>query len=536
MTSRSRGSGWPGRLAPCVGTVLVVWSGLTPPSTAVGPVETSRAVPGGGPPVVWSGLAQRPLRMSLSPSRPRVAASGRLQFTVRAGLRGDPPIDWLVNGVPGGSASLGTISDTGLYVAPPTAATVTVKAVSRSYPRFLAAVRVVVLPPHRIGVRPGTTGFAEFFDRATGQSFTPRGSSYVRLAWQTHAYGYAEYAHSAFNIGSYDAGRAEAALARMAGHGYNAVRVFLNGCCTNSIGNPAGGLASAYVANLVDFLRRARSHGVYVMLTADWPPWLGGYADHYAGCSQFAYYNLLNLCPGGIAANVAFFRDVAQALVDQGAPLDALLAYELRSEYYYDSDQPPLSWTSGLVTTADGLTYDMGKDTSRQAMMDNGLVHFTDRVRSAILEVDPTALVAVGFFWPHGPNPSRIGDPRVIEVYPAMARSTADFVDIHAYALLGDLTASQMVENFKLAGHQEEKPVLMGEFGAFKFQYPWIADAAALLEDWQIQTCASEVKGWLLWTWDTEEPEQVPPLWSAMSGDGSINGSLAPAFRPDPCR
>jgi len=40
----------------------------------------------------------------------------------------------------------------------------------------------------------------------------------------------------------------------------------------------------------------------------------------------------------------------------------------------------------------------------------------------------------------------------------------------------------------------------------------------------------------MLWTWDTEEPEQVPPLWSAMSGDASINRALAPLFRTDPCQ
>jgi hypothetical protein len=213
-----------------------------------------------------------------------------------------------------------------------------------------------------------------------------------------------------------------------------------------------------------------------------------------------------------------------------------LLAYEIRSEYYYDSDQPPLSWTSGLVTTADGLTYNMSDPASRQQMMDNGLVYFTDHVRAAILEVDPTALVTIGFFWPQDPNPARLGDPRVIEAYPAIAGSTADFVDIHGYAIPGELTVPQLIENFKPVGHQQGKPVLMGEFGAFKFSCPTISQAAAVLQDWQVQTCAAQVKGWLLWTWDTEEPEQVPPLWAAMSGDGSINQSLAPAFRPDPCQ
>ncbi len=60
--------------------------------------------------------------------------------------------------------------------------------------------------------------------------------------------------------------------------------------------------------------------------------------------------------------------------------------------------------------------------------------------------------------------------------------------------------------------------------------------AAAALRRWQVDTRPYDIKGWLLWTWDTEEPEQVPPLRATMSGDGSVNKSLAPAFRPDPCQ
>jgi hypothetical protein len=532
MTTSRSGSRWPAGVALGSALPLLVLSCLAPPPTAA---EGVRAARGGGTLAACERMPRR-LAMRLSPAQPRVAASGHLQFAVYARPPGDPAVEWRVNGMPGGSAIVGTVSPAGLYVAPPSGGTVVVTAVSKACPWVSATARVTVLAPHRIGVRPGADGFAEFFDRSSGEAFTPRGNNYIRLGYETDPQGSTVYYHSTFDLGLYDAGRSEAALASMAGYGYDAVRVWLNGCCTSSIGNPAGGLSSAYVANLIDFLRRARSHGVYTILTTDWPPSLGGYTDRYAGCSGFASYNLVSLCAGGVAANVAFFRDVARALVDQGAPLDAILAYELRNEYYYESDQPPLSWTSGLVTTADGLTYDMGSPTSRQAMMDNGLVHFTDRVRAAILEVDPTALVTVGFFWPQDPNPSRIGDPRVIEVYPAIARSTADFVDIHGYAIPGEITVSQLMENYKLAGYQESKPVLMGEFGAFKFSYPAIADAAAVLEDWQAQTCASEVKGWLLWTWDTEEPEQVPPLWSAMSGDGTINRSLAPTLRPDPCR
>jgi hypothetical protein len=185
-----------------------------------------------------------------------------------------------------------------------------------------------------------------------------------------------------------------------------------------------------------------------------------------------------------------------------------------------------------MVTAADGQTYDMSNPTSQQQMMDNGLTYFTDQVRAAILAVDPTALVTVGFFPSHGPNSFLVGDPRVISIYPAIANSTADFVDLHPYPVVWNLSMAQEVQNFGFVGYQRQKPVLMGEYGAFTWAYPLVSDAAAGLQDWQIQSCAYNFDGWLLWTWDTNEQLGI---WNGLSQGGAINQSLAPATRPDPC-
>jgi dsDNA-specific endonuclease/ATPase MutS2 len=45
-------------------------------------------------------------------------------------------------------------------------------------------------------------------------------------------------------------------------------------------------------------------------------------------------------------------------------------------------------------------------------------------------------LVSVGFFHPQAPNPSRIGDPRVVVSAPAIWQSQLDFIDLHAENLL----------------------------------------------------------------------------------------------------
>jgi hypothetical protein len=319
----------------------------------------------------------------------------------------------------------------------------------------------------------------------------------------------------------------------MQASGYNIVTATLQGCCQNTIGDTNGGLSTAYIANVVDFLQRAKAHNIAVVFASSWLPAYGGFAEALGPCyPQFDDINLTNLSSCGIKATRMFFQDFVRALISNKAPLDAIFAYEVWDEYYYLSTAAPLNATSGMITAANGQAYDMSSPSSKQQMMDDGLVYFTDQMRDAILAVDPTALVTVSFFQPEGPNPSRLGDPRMIEVYPAIATSTADYVDLHLYPIIANLTMDQYVQNFAFIGYQQQKPILMGEYGAFTWAFPLLSDAAAGLQSWQIQSCAYNFKGWLMWTWDTDEQ---PELWNALSGGGVINQALSPASRPNPC-
>lgn len=45
--------------------------------------------------------------------------------------------------------------------------------------------------------------------------------------------------------------------------------------------------------------------------------------------------------------------------------------------------------------------------------------------------------------------------------------STVDFVDVHPYP--GYVPFDQLAQDFRLAGTDRGKPVIMGEFGAFTF-------------------------------------------------------------------
>jgi hypothetical protein len=423
--------------------------------------------------------------------------------------------------------------------------------VSQADDSVSASTTLTILARHSVAVRPTASSIAEFYEVASGNAFTPRGNDYIRLAWQQPPFqGWGqEYIHSTFNVGLYDSAHAESALTVMQANGYNIVRAFLTGCCIGSLGNPNGaGLSSAYIANVADFLSRAANHGIYVILIADeLPPAQGGYwAPPVAACPNFIdpsnptspSTNMMNLCAAGVATAGQVVHDLVQALIDQGAHLDAVFSYELRNEYYYPSNLPPLSWTTGTVATANGQVYDMSSASSRQQMMDDGLVYYTDQGGAAIKALDPTALVDVGFFWPQAPNPTRIGDPRLIEVYPAYATTTADFADLHAYPIVGELSLSQVVQNYGFTGYQQQKPVLMGEFAAQQNDYPSVSRAATVLQNWQIQSCAYFFKGWLLWTWDTESAEQSPAGqdWWALADTGEINAALAPVNRPNPCQ
>jgi len=471
--------------------------------------------------------------ITLVPQSAQVAAGGTYPFTLHLQYLNSSQIVWKVNGITGGNSAVGSISSTGVYTAPVGSYTEIKVTVTAYNPDFDISdqARVTVLAAHKIGVRQTTT-FSEFADNSTSTSFVLRGNNYIRLASLTDPNGNTSLGHSTFNVGLYNGAQAEAALAAMQASGYNAVRVFLQGCCQNTIGDPSGGLSSGYVGNVVDFLQRAQAHGVYVIITSDWLPAYGGYNHNCPQYPMFDDVNLFHLCAGTVATTVQFWHDFVSALISKGAPLQTVLAYELTNEYYYSASAAPLTWTTGTITTANGKTYDMGSATSRQAMMDDGLVFFTNQIRGAIIALDPTSLVTVGFFVPQGPNPTRVGDTRISQVYPAIANSTADFVDLHAYPLQGDLTLDQVVQNFGFVGYQQQKPVMMAEFGGFKSEYATAADAAVGLSAWQSQSCTYHFTGWLLWTWDTDEQTE---LWNANSSNGEIGLKLAPTAKVDPC-
>jgi hypothetical protein len=384
-------------------------------------------------------------------------------------------------------------------------------------------------PQHRIAVRARAVGSQELYDRMSGQAFVARGANYVRLAQQ----GGAGFYHSTFNVGEYEGARAEEALRRMRAGGSNVVRVFLSGACRGScVGDRLRGISVRYAADVADFLRLAKANGLYVIVTVDGLPTETRYETilNSEPRTLVEGANLDFLTTGGVRANASFWADFAAELIRQRAPTDVLLAYELRNEAHFDGRAKPFTLAGGLVPTPNGRTYDMSNQAEKDAMLDDGLVFWIDRVRAAIRAVDPTALVAIGFFEPQQPNASRSGDQRLIRTRAAIRGSSADVVDLHASPGI-ELTLPQYMENFGVDG-TETKPVVLGDVGAFKAAFPSLDETPYALQDWQRESCRFGLDGWLVRTWDTEEQ---PELWNALSGGGTIERALAPAERADPC-
>lgn len=382
-------------------------------------------------------------------------------------------------------------------------------------------------PEHHIGIRV-VNGIGEFYNRKTGLTFIPRGMNYVRLAPQTKADGSSTFGHALFDEGVYNSLRISGDLSKMHADGYNVVRVFLS---PDTMGTATGGFSTEYIKNIVEFLQFAKTNEMYVMFTLDWLP--GGKYGNILNadcCTTFALMNANFLPPAGLNANRVFFQDFAKTLLDMNAPTEYIYSYQLRNEMFYDSDQPPLSFTSGTVTTANGKSYDMSSDAEKLIMVEENNIFWLDSMRDAILNVDPTALVSVGFFVPQEPHPARIGDPRYVVSAPAIWQSKVDFVDLHAYPGF-ELNLKQHIENFGVNGMQE-KPIVMGEFGGEISRFTSIFSAAQAFVDWQVDSCGFGFDGWIFWTWDlTEQPD----FFNALMQEGAINGVLAPVTRPDPC-
>ncbi len=384
-------------------------------------------------------------------------------------------------------------------------------------------------PLPRIEVRDG-----RFVEHTSGKSFAPRGFNYIRLKKNWHA---------TFAPDTYEATRAEAMLADLEQRGFNVVRVFIDHSPPDGVvaGNNSEGLSPKYMANVFDFLRRARAHRIYVVPALVWlPPARPYHALASAKTAKVEDVNQLYLSRGAIEAKALYAADFVRAIRDHDPSMaSTVFAYELDNETSMNASKPPFSLESGTCVPANGKTYDLASEEALQRMADDHVVLWTDTCAAAIRAVDPAALVGVSVFTfkavgRTGPGHLRrdtTPDVRFPARPLALAKSKADYLDIHLYStdadsLAADLTSVEFDE-VRDACAEVGKPIIMGEFGAFKHDFAALSDAARAMASRLEWTREAGFDGFLYWTYDTDEQTR---LWNALSGEGLIMKALTEAL------
>lgn len=363
--------------------------------------------------------------------------------------------------------------------------------------------------PHQIGIRANNKGDSEFFNREIGDIYIPRGYNYTHVMPLTEPCLVTDFTyHSTFNEGVYDSAEAEMMMSALQEAQYNVVRIFLNPECMTDLDR---NFRPAYIANLADFLRLAQAHNQFVILTLDMIP-STLYGEPIQKEEDIWWHNAQYLYSDEIALEKAFWQDFITMLRSQNAPLDTILAYELRNEFYFHPEFPPLTDVRGNVTTANGQTYDMSSLADKERMVTENFVYWSSQMRDAIQEIAPTALVTVGFF-----APEPFGTPSRAAIFD----SELDFVDLHMYPQ-EDVMMADYVAYFGL-DKQPEKLLVMGEYGIVDEAYA-LETAVSKLQRWQDESCQHNISGWLLWTWKTKQGMEL-----SIPDDGTIFRALSPA-------
>ena len=120
--------------------------------------------------------------------------------------------------------------------------------------------------PERIKVKKGNPAY--FVKKNSGESFLPIGGNLIRLDNSEHAN---------FVSDVYDKERTEKVLDLMNEYNFNTVRLFIAGRYPEQTGiagklDTTIGLDKEYMDNVVDFIKRAAEHGIYIIVTMIYIP------------------------------------------------------------------------------------------------------------------------------------------------------------------------------------------------------------------------------------------------------------------------
>lgn len=374
---------------------------------------------------------------------------------------------------------------------------------------------------------------------AGGPEFVVKGVNFVRLRKGDHstfeAVPLQSWNGESATAGGdcYDPRKAEAMLDFLQSAGLNTVRVFIIGRSKTNpgIAGPEGSttaLYEPYMANVLDFLERARKHRVYVLPTfGDGElPKNEYFRKRFGGGGNRIY-----LTGEGIAAKREYVCEFLRFIQSRRPELmTTLLGVQMQNELHLDGKSWPFDAASGTVTMANGKAYDLADARQRQALMDDGIVYYLDTLADAVHVVDPGLLVCEGIFTMRavgkdpakdvGPSPGFTGDRRWPPTLETLSRSKLDFLDVHFYRTRKNETVADAfardMGTVRFAGAtaeaiRKDKPVILGEFGAFRFAEQSWTEARKNLIAIRDQAMRCGMSGWLLWTYDTFEQTELMP-------------------------
>ncbi len=378
-----------------------------------------------------------------------------------------------------------------------------------------------------------TTQNGGFVVAATGEPFIPRGFQYVRIRNNgTH------YVHTP---GFYQPLAIEEMFSDLADHGFNVVRTFLG---FEGVFDE-GGISSAFLDNLEDYLRRARKHGVYVILERRYVlptgPYGAALSDWESSFNEGIVpgpNNMRYMSTAYFEAMRHFWGDLVRAIRDRDPGLlSTVFAYELENESELRVNEAPIVNTEGVFVAPDGRVFDVTDEDELQALLDHCTILWANASVEAIQEVDPEALVTSSVFTyrasgrPNGPGAPRstpYGDPRYPLRPKALAQSNLSFVDIHLYpesidALEAHLDSIEFDRVLEICDSLN-KPLFVGEFGAVKPFWPEFNPAAEMIEVVLPRLFEKGFAGYCFWTYDCHEQLYV---WNAKAEDKRIFQFLA---------
>lgn len=337
--------------------------------------------------------------------------------------------------------------------------------------------------------------------------------------------------HSSLLIPSFNINSINTAFASIKSDGYNFVRIMINhegagiasGTTYYGVGGDylvgsshKDGLWIAYMDNFIELLKIANTYGLYVIPCLNYLPSNSYYQNSLIKPSdgQGGYYvddiNLFYMFATLINAKVSYIKNFIQYIKDKDPNLlSTVLSYDFHNEINIATNAAPFSRTD-LEPTADGVTYNMSNNISRQQCVDANSVSWVNQCLSAMRLKDPSVLAAgslftfdaVGKLGPNGVS-SNGGDNRYL-LRPASLStySNLNFIDMHLYPSGCGYTVDHDLNSSEYSCiNKTRTPLILGEFGAIKTVYPSITNAAIAMKDLK-NYCKNNkgFKGWAFWT------------------------------------